>query len=124
MPYIITTTTIADPDGITPEITPDPDITRIAVATLAEARQTVRSTVRTTYGPHAPYLGQAGEVADATARDLNDASGTVGPLPDGTVIEVRRVSRDQIGIAIERSFHWTDHATDDELIAAFNGAHA
>lgn len=54
--------------------------TRTAVATLDEARKVV-------WGP----LDWRG-----TCEHISESGGTVGPLPDGTVIEVRQVSLDEI----------------------------
>lgn len=87
MPYIITTHRHLDDP--TAEFLPDalPGVSRRAVTTLEEARAALRKIVvdsafdrGSTEGyPHYEDIG--GLIAES--------GGTVGPLPDGTVIEVR-----------------------------------
>jgi hypothetical protein len=87
VPYIITTLAQCEhPDGSPPEHGRRIQ-SRRAVATLEEARQHARNEADATvredeFAPKAAW--------DAIAA-LPEAGGTVGPLPDGTVIEVRRV---------------------------------
>lgn len=81
VPYIITTTQPMPIDG-----TPGDGSTRRAVATLEEAQETAH--VRAQSGgvslvPAAVVLAIAG---------LPESGGTIGPLLDGTVIEVERVT--------------------------------
>jgi hypothetical protein len=59
-----------------------------AVATLKEARQDARNIIE----DHAQQPGWTAEYIEAreTARALPESGGTIGPLPDGTVIEVER----------------------------------
>lgn len=61
-------------------------ITRHAVATLEEAREHTRGIIGDTYC-------RTGDALDAEWCAALDAElpGTVGPLPDGTVIQVERV---------------------------------
>lgn len=80
MPYVITTTYSLRPLGAMSRLS------RRAVATLEEARQRVFEIAEDVYG-----IGRdVGAQVDA-CRSLTEAGGTVGPLPDGTVIEVARV---------------------------------
>lgn len=60
--------------------------TRITVATLDEAREAATDAV----GEHAPAPadGQPDEW-DAALATIDATGGTIGPLPDGTVVEVR-----------------------------------
>lgn len=86
MPYIIT----VNQPGCLPESDPT------AVATIEEARETAREEVarysgempRTWPTPIAAYVGEA--------ERLPEHGGTVGPLPDGYVIDVRRVTWDEL----------------------------
>jgi hypothetical protein len=79
VPYIITTNRYMDDP--TAEFLPGakPGIERRAVATLDEAKGAVIREL-------APRIDSAFE------WDLGLEGGTVGPLPDGTVIEVKRVA--------------------------------
>jgi len=76
-PYIITTK---------PHFYSDPP-TEHAVATLDEARSYCRAEVRRTAKGHL----SVGRLGLAIAR-MPETGGTIGPLPDGTVIEVRRAN--------------------------------
>jgi hypothetical protein len=78
MPYIVTT---HYPHRDEEEGGSAPD-ERTAVATLEEAREAVAQTIN---AARVPNLHPAVAQYDA----LPEAGGTVGPLPDGTVIEVR-----------------------------------
>jgi hypothetical protein len=62
----------------------------VAVTTLDEAREAVVATVMGALRNDPPddYL---------IAQRIGESGGTVGPLPDGTVIEVRRVGWDHFG---------------------------
>ena len=88
MPYIVTTTT--------PE---KPYLTAsIAAATLEEARQRVfERTERYGCVIAVDAARSIREVGHPDPHRAGDASGgTVGPLPDGTVIEVERVTRTEV----------------------------
>ena len=79
--YIITTTTPdTDPGPKGP-----PQVTRRAVATLDEARTAVADIVRQRYPDRHPKT----LMVRAALTMRPEQGGTVGPLPDGTVIEVR-----------------------------------
>jgi hypothetical protein len=99
MPYIITT------QG-----------QRVAVATLPEAREAVsRALWRNGAEPDSYRLVEQFDKFDASG-------GTVGPLPDGTVVEVEHVEwsrlREDIGqTGIDRALDDTDH---DDILNAFN----
>jgi hypothetical protein len=123
MPYIITTAsgvcTSEDPkdhQGDTCPIHEDP-LSRHAVATLEEAREIAFDLIDAR-NPHATEdEHDAGAIAPGDAHDLPEAGGTIGPLADGTVIEVARVKlRD-----ILNPTDWRDHQpTTAELIDAYN----
>jgi hypothetical protein len=96
MPYIITTTqpcvcTEADDPNDHRKDCPHwyghDGVSRRAVATLDEAREAAFEAMATV--PRY-WLNDAVQVGDAI-RAVLDQGGTVGPLPDGTVIEVERV---------------------------------
>lgn len=117
-PYIVTVRWqgAAHPKPSTPEH-PNP----VAVATLEEARDKAVEIVREHrhLWPEHAFLPEFGPLIDAAG--LLAEGGSVGPLPDGTVIEVRPVDlidldpdfalRRRIGSSIEA-----------DLIAAFNEA--
>jgi hypothetical protein len=75
MPYIITTKRPADPLTISDDASWAH--TRTAVATLDEARNRVLD------------IAQRPRAIVWVERYISESGGTVGPLPDGTVIEVR-----------------------------------
>jgi hypothetical protein len=84
MPYIVTTKQrVPNWDGVGDA--PLMRGFRRAVATLEEARQ---SCVRALYAANAPQGDVSGPRLWTAAYELPESGGTVGPLPDGTVIEV------------------------------------
>lgn len=86
MPYLVTTTT---PEPALPPIGNErddggPDVTRRAGATLEEARAACHAALTTCdLNPAAQFDAQY-----AIQYRVNASGGTVGPLADGTVIEV------------------------------------
>jgi hypothetical protein len=108
MPYIIETRMAAEP--------PNQDVavraavlSRIAVATLDEARREGRR-----------IMANAGEWSTADIDELPESGGTVGPLPDGTVIEVRQAGYVEIAAAVDnKPATWT---SEQSILAAFNAA--
>ena len=108
MPYIITTT--PDPIYAGRAQSFDAFPTRTAVATLDEAREIMD-----------PLDVRPAETAIALTND-----GTVGPLPDGTVIEVRQASwfelRRMTGRAPGESLGADAQETRANVLAAFNGS--
>ena len=114
MPYIITTTA-DDPHVGTPAME-RVTVTRTAVATLDEARDVVTGIVE----EREPFSHKVQETAGSNLSAMRESGGTVGPLPDGTVIEVRAVAWQDLA-------PWpqpTDPPYRADIIAAFNGAHA
>ena len=110
MPYVITTYTgpLLDPAGANQEWD-----SRRAVATLEEARSDARA-IALDHGS----IGGA-----QTAMRLHGAGGTIGPLPDGTVITVVRVCDTWcIGVAEDRGHRFPDpeNVTVQEGIDAYN----
>lgn len=76
MPYILTTRVDPYRDG-----GPLAVHTRRAVATVDEARAIIRDHVVSAGVPHG-----------TTADPITNSGGTIGPLPDGTMIEVKRTT--------------------------------
>jgi hypothetical protein len=118
LPYIITTST---PDDVVPhESGVRFAIDRTAVATLDEARDVANAAnddaCERIHAEREAYEGLADfESAAATIDDLPAEGGTIGPLPDGTVIEVRHVEPETIARYADVPF------TDlDAVIAAYN----
>lgn len=115
MPYVITTRRYDDPYAHDPALL---DLSRVAVATLAEARETVglildeqdQSRWPAELNPYAP---------------VPESGGTVGPLPDGTIIEVTHVKWDELREDLRsRSIPLTydyGHAAE-AICAAFNAS--
>jgi len=116
MPYIITTT--EPPVGT--EVPCGRVVIRTAVATLEEARKATFHTVTDTPG-YATCIGFPTDTA--IAESILESGGTVGPLPDGTVIEVRPIS---FGALASRAgfAQFSDERSHAEIITAFNGAQA
>lgn len=83
MPYIITTKRPLAGNQTLDEAMENDDVT--AVATLDEARAHLRPILADAF-PHGPVGNRA------AVRDLPESGGTIGPLPDGTVIEVQQVT--------------------------------
>jgi len=85
---------------------------RTAVATLEEARETIAPTILAASPNHVWHLAESG--------------GTIGPLPDGTVIEVRQASwfelRRMTGRAPGESLGADARETRTNVLAAFNGS--
>jgi len=79
MPYVITTR-YSDCDF--PDSCGECDITRTAVATADDARRAIIAIGE----QHDTWIG-----GDALHGPIDRNGGTIGPLPDGTVIEVRPV---------------------------------
>ena len=108
MPYIIETR-YSDCDF--PGSCGECDISRIAVATLDEAR---RITAR-------EYREHVHRFMGFDTRWITESGGTVGPLPDGTVIEVRSTHWEDLRHAAGLDFPTSRHERAD-ILAAFNAA--
>jgi len=116
MPYVITTHRHLDDP--TAEFLPGalPGVSRRAVATLKEAIKSINDEI----------YHQEGELrADQSMMidDLPEAGGSVGPLPDGTEIEVERptgIEREQLRLRAGLS----PRCTDQEWADAYNARHA
>jgi hypothetical protein len=95
---------------------------RVVVATLEEARNTA---VMAAMASHA--FGYGSQDAIAACRALGEDGGWVGPLPDGTIIEVQRVSflklREMSGIRPGAAYaHMDAQQTRSNVLAAFNAS--
>lgn len=116
MPYLIRTinpkgATEQDSDGRSFYV---PVSSRRAVATLEEARQHCFAVP-----PDESYYGEFDDFYEAVAA-LPESGGTVGPLPDGTVIEVGRCS--WMYLKIHTDLPGDPHGTlsEREIIDAYN----
>lgn len=120
MPYVITTLWSNSPAEA------GHDVTRHAVATLEEARELTAGIVH----GFEIALGRTLGDAYATALTRSEQGGTVGPLPDGTLIEVERTT--YVYLADEGGWVWPADDTDyssparhaDAVLAAFNAKQA
>jgi hypothetical protein len=104
MPYIITTerTDVAAHGGTFQNV-----LSRTAVAALDEAR---RITAR-------EYREHVHRFMGFDTRWITESGGTIGPLPDGTVIEVRRVNWIDLGVPLGSAMYPVSEA---DALAAFN----
>jgi hypothetical protein len=128
VPYIITTRhprrTVWE--GTRSKVVTEPPPTRTAVATLEEARDRVHEAIRHHDGSYTlAVMNQMGAVfGDNPFRTPDHTDGgTIGPLPNGTVIEVHEMSYEDID-AIPDGPQLLADGDSAELIAAFNGTHA
>lgn len=111
MPYII----CVNQPGCLPEADPT------AVATIEEAREaaTQECTVSEARFPGTAESGGWGDPKvwtpfEDAARELPESGGTIGPLPDGYVIDVRQVSLDELaGLAGCTNGAWSEGAILD-----------
>lgn len=95
MPYVITTTT---PDPCVAYSTPrKPLVTRRAVATLDEAQRLVDNRREQDALNARPW-------SVAVRGLLNKGGGTIGPLPDGTVIEVEQITWPALALSAGLSY--------------------
>lgn len=96
MPYIITVKRRVDaPDLYRPEEVPErialSTMSRRAVATLGEARKRCHDAVLNSELPNHAAMDPAHDLFYDAALALPEQGGPLGPLPDGTVIEVEEV---------------------------------
>lgn len=106
-------------------MTPGDFITRRAVATLGEAREIVRAALLAFDADEYPDLSAVHRSADDVFAHDGAGHGTVGPLPDGTVITVEPVGWPWLASEADRSAWWSiDGPTvpPAQIIAAFNAA--
>jgi hypothetical protein len=95
-------------------------LSRLAVATLDEARDVAAATVQLTWpGDSAPRDPRIGD-AELAAERLPKQGGTIGPLPDGTVIEVERTGYAELWRLIGRPEEIKYH--NDKVLVAYNAA--
>jgi hypothetical protein len=119
MPYIVTTKRPAKVDH-DEERAEREHVSRRAVATLEEARDFI-------YSLCAETDVDDERIADDIDR-LPESGGTVGPLPDGTVIEVEQTTREALWDALDARarilFVCLEETTDEELLDAYNARQA
>ena len=134
MPFIVTTKQPDRPHRFSqPHVPatygPGP-VSRRAVATLEEARVTAHDvimagpTVKVADLPRDAVFGYAG--AHTAIEEVPESGGSVGPLPDGTVIEVERVSEGELGraIGLNPGGRILAEMSTAEIIAAYNAKQA
>lgn len=127
MPYVIETTT--PPCGAQFRRCQDPEhatVTSYAVATLDEAREAVQDIAAEVTSSHPYALDAEPTWPERDALAIPEHGGTVGPLPDGTVIEVRQVSWDELAKLAKHPM--ANHALPDPsrvhraaILDAYNG---
>jgi hypothetical protein len=124
MPYLITT---ASPPSA-PDVSRSGNIvSRRAVATLDEATVSLSEVVAKAHFDCPDWLDRR----DAYRRDMwalvrtPESGGTVGPLPDRTVIEVEPASWSDLAVAVEYLGRgYVTEAEWPEVLAAFNAKQA
>lgn len=115
MPYIITIKAIASPDPIVhPQV-----VSRRAVVTIEQARHDAELAMVHAKGdgpmPHRTLI--------LAARTLPEVGGTIGPLPDGTMIEILQISYGSLASACALNAKALDSVGDQsQIITAFNEA--
>jgi hypothetical protein len=109
MPYIVTTKYPIKPLGASGI----PFDTRTAVATLNEARGYVNRSL----DGHGSHERGSLRTFAITACRLPTRGGTVGPLPDGTVIEVRKAAWAELAENLHAD---TNEMTCGEVLDLFN----
>jgi predicted TIM-barrel enzyme len=132
MPFIITK---KQPQSVVEDAQSDPNfiitertfrvLEERAVVTLEEAQKLCLKTVQTwvrQFGD-AKFMTSA-DVAILAVNNLTESGGTVGPLPDGTVIEVEPERLIGIGAMAGLSPGEMCDMPDAEIIAAFNAKRA
>lgn len=128
MPYVITTTdTRLHADDPTAEFQPGakPVQTRRAVATLGEAQDTTCQMVLAAHAATGQSFNRQWEGWAATELYVDESGGTVGPLPDGTVIKVEptvnEFGRPDVRGYL-RGWHFPASMDDAEILDAYNAA--
>ena len=112
MPYVITTSNMeaGTASGIARSQS------RVAVATLEEARQSVWE-----IADERDTTGRDVEGPVLACRSLTESGGTIGPLPDGTIIEVKPILPSDLWRAVGQPGDM--HARGlDYLLHAFNAS--
>lgn len=132
MPYVITRSLQQAASRMPDATQAGKVVSRHAVATLAEARDYALTIVLRAERDHddGRWAGKYSEL-DEAARTLSESGGTVGPLPDGTVLEVKPTlswGGRPIGTAQwlreERGWTLPRGVDDDGAMAAYNAAQA
>lgn len=109
-PYIVTTTTRKDAIERSLGLAARP--ARLAVATLEEARDAWDAAVMA--------MGDATGNYDSTPDEMPESGGTVGSLPDGTVIEVMAGIEARHAMLSELGWPRDAEVSDLVLIDAYN----
>lgn len=116
MPYIITAGYRPPGPGASLEAT-----FRCAVATLEEARKAAARKIMEQDSPFGHYDERMAMAVERVTRETSEAGSTVGPLPDGTVIEVERVDEQELWSRLGEPEGYREGDVG-ELIAAYNAA--
>lgn len=127
MPYVITTTAVASPG----QVYGPQWVTRRAVATLDEAHE-VASNIACGHGMPKGFGGFARDVDERMAQYLPiryaaghvpESGGTVGPLPDGTVIDVTPIGLQRMVDELRHAMQpIPEIQTTDRVVASYNAA--
>jgi hypothetical protein len=117
VPYIITTRhprrTVWE--GTRSKVVTEPPPTRVAVDTPDDARRAIIA------------IGEQRDTwigGDALHGPIDRNGGTIGPLPDGTVIEVRQLQWIELARLCEMDCGNLCAGPNEDVLAVFNGAQA
>ncbi len=113
-PYIITTKTPTRVTSPTYGWVDDERVSRLAVATLDVCHEHLIQVVTDADLPSESYWAARNDI-----DNLSESGGTVGPLPDGTTIEVEAMTWERLAeLAGLGRGNWSN--SHEEILAAFN----
>jgi hypothetical protein len=118
MPYIIKTTPSTIYAGRARNFDAFP--TRRAVATLDDAFEAVASVIDAAEAARGDLPGPSRDAYMLDAANLPAGGGKLGPLPDGTVIEVEPWTEVELAAATTMTYDEMMTWPADRIIAAFN----
>lgn len=93
-------------------------LSRQAVATLEEAVQSAVNKICKAAFDAGTIEGY--EQHETDARAIDESGGSVGPLPGGTVIEVKQRQWYELAMDVGWDFYRDAHRDEAELLAAYN----
>jgi hypothetical protein len=123
MPYIICVnqrTYLPTEPGAAPMWRDDERGDPVAVATIEEARETAREELVSMERTTLAEAARATELGE-DIRTLPESGGVIGPLPDGYVVDVQRVTWDELARVAKR---WPRALAEDpaRILDAYNNA--
>jgi hypothetical protein len=111
MPYVLTTKQSDERTGPSGEPSRVEFVSRRAVATLEDAQDAVVQELH-------DLLDEPTHDQERAANTLPASGGTVGPLPDGTIIEVERMLWSSLADEVGAELRWDPPTQDDDYLHA------